>query len=221
MILDVYPSSKDAEMVDLLYEFERDTRLSLNILVENYLEKLLYDKGYLGGENEKETETQNTIKKNLPVKKENFTVKSNGKKYGKVLLGNLDFGNCKHDVVDERIEKLCLFSYEELEELSRNNWDKSYGQYSSFLKWKIDNPMTPSTEYFSKSRFELSFRHQGSWQIRHKQNGFSICSGKDKEEFELIKNHLYTLTDEELNQLEEKLSKTKRRRQFILNEIGE
>ena len=47
MILDVFPSYKDKDMVDLLYQFERATGLSLNILVEKYLEKLLYEKGYL------------------------------------------------------------------------------------------------------------------------------------------------------------------------------
>ena len=47
MILDVFPSYKDNDMVDLLYQFERATGLSLNILVEKYLEKVLYEEGYL------------------------------------------------------------------------------------------------------------------------------------------------------------------------------
>lgn len=47
MILDVFPSYKDKDMVDLLYRYERETCLSLNILVEKYLEEVLYKNGYL------------------------------------------------------------------------------------------------------------------------------------------------------------------------------
>ena len=50
MILDVFPSYKDKDMGDRLYQYQRDTRLSLNILVENFLEEMLYKKGYLNVE---------------------------------------------------------------------------------------------------------------------------------------------------------------------------
>ena len=61
MILDVFPSYKDKDMVDLLYRYERETCLSLNILVEKYLEEVLYKNGYLNAEIEDEEPPEEEI----------------------------------------------------------------------------------------------------------------------------------------------------------------
>lgn len=210
MILDVYPSSKDAKMVDLLYEFERDTRLSLNIIVENYLEKLLHDEGYLGNESEKVTKSK-TIGE--------FKKESCGKGYVRIVCGELVFSDCKKENADDLIKKLSSLPQGKLEEISKNNWDLENGQYSVFLKWKLDNLDASLEEYLSQKRYHIANRKNNAWQITL-DSGFSICSGKNHDEKEIITNYLYGLSDEELVELERELSSCKNRRETILNKIN-
>lgn len=135
MILDVFPSYKDKIMVDALCRYERDTRLSINILVENYLEKLLYEKGYLTVELDDENQPLLVEKE---VKRNNhFSTK---KQHNRIRLfyKNLDFSSHNPDNIEEIKNKLLKYSDEKLKELSVNCWDGSIKGYKSFLYSKLD-----------------------------------------------------------------------------------
>lgn len=214
MILDVFPSYKDKDMVDLLYQFERTTGSSLNILVEKYLEKLLYEKGYLTVELE-----ENETKHSTTHKSSQFEKISCSKGYVSIRCGDLVFSDSKLENADDLIEKLSNLPYEKLEEISKNNWDLENGQYSVFLKWKLDNLDASLEEYLSRKRYHICNRKNNAWQITL-DSGFSICSGKNPDEKETITNYLYGLSDEELVELERELSSCKNRRETILNKIN-
>ena len=217
MILDVFPSYKDKDMVDLLYQFERATGSSLNILVEKYLEKVLYKEGYLNAE----------IGKEPALKIDGFSDSKHhfekGKRAGEsvqVYCGDLYFGYVKIENYEERIENLKQFSFDELEEISKNNWDDSFGNYSGFLKWKIKNPSLSIDSYLHESQFEIyPIRSKRTFQIKH--DGFSMCSVKDNRTLEKIKKYLFDLSYEELSILKTELKNThKNRREYILEKIG-
>ena len=132
MILDVFPSYKDKDMVDLLYQYERDTRLSLNILVENFLEQKLHEEGYRTIQlNDKGTETKQYEIDDDPNNK--FTVKKQGDNL-KLFVENFYFGVHPPELVEEIKNKLKMLSDKELTELSKDNWDgKSNISYRMFL----------------------------------------------------------------------------------------
>lgn len=222
MILDVYPSRKDEKMVELLYKFERDTRLSLNILVENYLEKLLHDKGYLGVK--KDCKSDNSSEEISSRPQDDFRKTyygSNGRV--RIWKGKLCFGSTLEENYSYMVDKLKQFSLEELSEISSNNWDKSNGEYMRFLKWKLKNPKLSLENYLRQARFSIRNPSEKSdkWQIRHEK--FSLCSGNNEnmEEFLKIKNYLFNLSDDELTSLKEELKSVKHRRKHILERMGQ
>ena len=142
MILDVFPSYKDKDMVDLLYQFERATGSSLNILVEKYLERVLYERGYLNGVVEEDNTKLSAPK---PKKKGGF-VKQKWEDNAQIKKGDLHFGSVKLDVADDIIAKLGNFSEEELENISKTNWGYPKKYYSQFLLAKLeDNSITPDS----------------------------------------------------------------------------
>lgn len=149
MILDVFPSYKDKDMVDLLYQYERDTRLSLNILVENFLEQKLHEEGYrtiqLG---DKGTETKQHQIDDDPNNK--FTVKK-CKDNLKLFVEGLYFGVHPPELVEEIKNKLKMLSDEEVNELSKDNWDgKSNDDYRMFLCRALE---IPTSFYLDESAF--------------------------------------------------------------------
>ena len=123
MILDVFPSYKDKNMVDLLYQFERATGLSLNILVEKYLEKMLYEKGYFNN-NEN---VQDSIRIMKPAEKFKTNKHQNGSV--QLVIGDLIFGTHSPEMLDKLKSKLSEVNNDELINLSKNNsklWDLQY-----------------------------------------------------------------------------------------------
>ena len=217
MILDVFPSYKDKDMVDLLYQFERATGSSLNILVEKYLEKLLYKEGYLTMEMgiEDTVSSENSISQPQDeFRKTKYG--SNGRV--KIWYGKLCFGSTTEENYSSIIEKLMQFSPEQLHEISNNNWDKTNGDYMRFLKWKLNNPNRFLEDYLKEARFSIRDSSE-KWQIRHE--GFSLCSGKEsnKKEFEKIKKYLFNLSNGELDLLKGELTNCKHRRAYILDKI--
>ena len=133
MILDVFPSYKDKDMVDLLYQFERATGLSLNILVEKYLEKVLYEKGYLTVEIEDDSHGEDN---GADEEKDERFVEDDDLKY---IYKNQN----SSDYRIQRKTKGVMYSYgtytlEEAKEVKRfliiKNWNKKYSTKLSKLK---------------------------------------------------------------------------------------
>ena len=220
MILDVFPSYKDKDMVDLLYQYERATGRSLNILVEKYLEKVLYENGYFNAKKEVQ-DIKITVKpKQNP--KCNFR---KGKKAGEsiqLFCDELYFGYVKQKDFDYKVNQLKQFPYDELKKMDKNNWDSSKGSYNYFLRVKLKNPNMSFEDCLAKIRFQTSYvSSKDVTQIRH--NKFSICTvkGKYTPEFEKIMEYLVGLSNNELDNLEKELSNTSvNRRVFILNKMG-
>ena len=213
MILDVYPSSKDAEMVDLLYEFERDTRLSLNILVENYLEKLLHDEGYLGNESEKVTKSK-TIGE--------FKKKTCGNGSVKIVCGELVFSICKKENADDLIKKLSEVPPEQLHEFAKNNWNDDNGSYSKFLEAKLVNHSLSITEYLQKKEMKLTTGYAPSKKKYYIHNrNFSFGNYPTEKEMVMVKEYIANLSYDEFQKLKENvLNCGKTRRDYMLEICG-
>lgn len=215
MILDVYPSSKDTEMVDLLYEFERDTRLSLNILVENYLEKLLYDEGYLPNSL---NETENVCSNDkIGVKSDSFVIKPNGRSKT-IYYSDLCFGNHKPKDVEWIVDELNKLPHETLKELCNKNWNKENGVYGLYLKKKLKNPSLTIEEFKRITQFKCSYlESRGITQIKRTEDNFSFGSfkGKDTPDIKKARDYFITAPIEEINELQQKLVNEKRNRRDI------
>lgn len=222
MILDVYPSSKDTEMVDLLYEFERDTRLSLNILVENYLEKLLYDEGYLPKNSNGIKDTQSNDK--MIVTRDSFTIKSEGHSKS-IHFHDLHFGFHNLQNVEWVVDELSKLPYETLEEISNNNWDKKNGKYSFFLRKKLKNPSLTIKRFVREKQFRFIYVvSKDATQLKRTENNFSFGSfkGKDTPEIKKAMNYFMNAPIEEINELQKKILNEKgNRRQITLKWISE
>jgi len=204
------------ELGEGLHIYERNTGLSAHLLIESLVEQYLIKTGILGSDDEENVDFPFPITPEITPS--NFRVETTRNR-SKISLGELNFGSCKSDGVDERIKQLCQFSYNELEELSQNNWDNSNGQYYVFLRWKLENPASSLEEYLVQSRIRINYRPNGSWQLRDTAK-FCFCSGKDKTELETITNYLCSLSDGELEQLKETLNETNTgRRTVILDKI--
>lgn len=135
------------EIIEALDKYERDSSLSPTVIIENFLEELLYHKGYLTYEiNEEEIQTPfelNNERKKLFKKykwKDNVRIKK----------GDLNFGSFKLDMADEVINKLMDYTDEELVSLSKNNWEYPNKHYCSFLLSKLDDE-TITPESFMKN----------------------------------------------------------------------
>lgn len=159
MILGVFPSYKDKDMVDALYRYERDTRLSINILVENFLEELLYNEGYLTVEIE-DTESKNNVE--LAVNRiDNFSTE---KQHNNVRLyyNGLDFSSHSPESIEEIKSKLLEYSDSELEELSANNWNEDKIMYKQFLYNKLgiafDDDSKIDKKYISYNKGRKAWR---------------------------------------------------------------
>ena len=215
MILDVFPSYKDKDMVDLLYQFERATGSSLNILVEKYLEKILYKHGYMNAPvNEEQIDTPNQIEEVLIVKKENFKVIGHGK-YKQIMYNDLDFGNHPPTFVDEILNKLCEYSYEEVRRLSKDNWPKNI-KYPSFLREKLDNPSLTVEQYQKETSLRLS-PMRDKYQLRYEDFSFGTF---DEDESNIVRNDLLKFPLEKFDELKEYLSNNKgNRRKLVLKWI--
>lgn len=207
MILDVYPSSKDTEMVDLLYEFERDTRLSLNIIVENFLEKMLYDEGYLGKESDEKLE---------------FETKYASSGYEKIVYGELSFGMHKPENIEMVIEKLSKVPPEQLPEFSKNNWDDRNGQYSKFLEAKLSDPLISVDEYLQKKEMKLTIGYSPSKKRHYINNGdFSFGKYHTEDEVLIVKEYLVNLSYDEFQKLKDDVRNCgENRRNYMLKICG-
>jgi len=219
MILDVFPSYKDKDMVDLLYQYERATGLSLNILVEKYLEKVLYQNDYLTA-NGDINDVQITLKqKHTPKCEFRKGKRANGSV--QLFYGDFYYGYVKPDEFDNRVEQLSQFSYDELEQMDKNRWDSTNGAYNFFLRFRLENPHLSFEDCLANIRFKTSYiPSKNTTQIRH--NGFSICTinGKYTSEFKKIMEYVVSLSDEELSALEDELSNSPtNRRKYILNKM--
>ena len=215
MILDVFPSYKDKDMVDLLYQYERATGLSLNILVEKYLEKILYKQGYMNVPvNEEQIDTPNQIEEVLIVKKENFKVLTHGD-YKEISYNNLNFGNHPPNIVGELINKLCDYTYEELTGLSKDNYP-NYKKYPSFLRAKLNNPSLTLEQYQKETSLRLSLT-KGKYQVKYKDFSFGTFN---EDESKIVRNDLLKFSLEKLDELQEYLSNNKgNRRKLVLKWI--
>lgn len=183
MILDVFPSYKDKDMVDTLYQYERETRLSLNILVEKYLEKLLYDNGYLTMDIENETENTNkkTLEKPVKTTKENpqhsFTKGDSHNGKVKIIRGNLDYGYVPLEDYSKTVNELSKLPSEELQKISRNNWGGPKKYYSSFLQNKLENPSITMEEYIETTMYGI-YKNKGKWSVRMEYNKKTYYFGR-------------------------------------------
>lgn len=165
MILDVFPSYKDKNMVDSLYRFERATGLSLNILVEKYLEKMLYEKGYLNN-NEN---VQDPIRIMKPAEKFKTNKYSNGNV--QLVIGDLLFGTHSPEMVDKLKSKLTEVNDDELINLSKNNSKFGDSQYKVWLYYALE--ILPSED---KSFIQDGHRG-GKYQVRIPRKGKQINFG--------------------------------------------
>jgi hypothetical protein len=206
-------------MVDLLYQFERATGSSLNILVEKYLERVLYEKGYLNAKNEvQDIKITLEPKQNLKC---NFRKGKTAGESVQLFCDDLYFGYVKKEEFDHKLKQLKQFPYEELKKMDKNSWDSSNGTYHHFLRFKLKNPKMSFEDCIAHIRFQTSYvSSKDVTQIRH--NKFSICTvkGEYTSEFKKIMEYLVNLSDDELENLEKELSNTSiNRRLFVLNKM--
>lgn len=217
MILVGYQLKK--EIMEACTKYERDKNPSINSIIEDFLESFLTNKGYL---------TDNVNFDKIKSPEEIMSESEYNFRKGRIANGSVQvfcdelyFGYVKQDKYYERVDELMQFPRDELDNLSKNNWDDSNGTYHTFLKWKISHPTLSLEDYLVFSRFDISYiSSKESWQIKH--DNFSMCSCKDGEAFEKIKEYLFHLSDKELAQLKIELRDTgKNRRKYILDKIGE
>lgn len=189
MILDVFPSYKDKDMVDTLYRYERDTRLSINILVENFLEELLYKEGYLTVEiDDKESQDGLNFRR-----LDNFSTKS---QHGNIRLyyNELDFSSHPSKLIDEIKSKLLEYSDDELEKLSVNNWEGNRKKYKEKLYNKLnisfDDDEDNNKKYITYNKRDDKWR-VGKW-IKSKSIHFggydTFEDAKKVRDFLVLKN---------------------------------
>ena len=212
MILDVFPSYKDKDMVDLLYQFERATGSSLNILVEKYLERMLYEKGYLTAE----IETPLTDE----PKDLEFETKYGSSNYQRLFYGELSFGMHKSENIDEIIEMLSDIPKEQLPEFAKNNWDNNNGQYSYFLKAKLRNPSLSVEQYLHQKQMKLTTGYSPAKE-RYYINNHEFSFGKyvDKTDMMLVKKYIEELSFKEFEKLKEDLKNCSMKRSKCMLKI--
>ena len=143
MILDVFPSYKDKDMVDLLYRYERETCLSLNILVEKYLEEKIKKNGYLTVEIEEEHIEEDSEKESIKETIENdseeveTSPETDNMKYITFHKGSLKWMVNKWT----KGKKYTFGTYPDIEDakivrdfLVSKNWDVKYSTLTKKLK---------------------------------------------------------------------------------------
>jgi len=218
MILADYPL-KD-EVVEAMVAYERDTKSSLNTLVEDFLEDFLIKKEYLRYEIPiDEIKTPAEIRSE---RKNQFT-KSKWEDNCQVKFKDLNFGSFKQEIANDVIDKLSQHTDDELNKLSKSNWKYSTKYYRDFLlAWLDDNDLTP--EEFIKSQSlinKVNYHNRGHNYTRHEYNNMQIALfNHDKfshEDMDLAYSYLCNQSPEQLMDLNEKRKKSKEQSgKFIL-----
>ena len=206
------------EIIEACTNYERDKNPSISSIVEDFLEDFLRKKGYL----EDNIDVDKIIAPIEAIESESeHNFKKGKKRTGKsgnsveVLYGDLSFGWVKEDDYYDIVDKLMDFSYDELKEISKTNWEGNLNTYRRFLKRKLENPNLKLDDFLSENRFNIYNRGVKGWQIVYRR--FSICTSHDEKEFEKIKKFLFKLPDSELDSLISKLENCNNRREFVLN----
>lgn len=120
MILDVFPSYKDKDIVEALNQFERATGSSLKLIVEKHLEKLLYSEGYFTLEVDEEKIPENNVSEEIEKKQSfQFLHHTKGGKWQVVKsIGNIKYHFGTYSEIGDAI-KVRNF-------LISKNWDVYY-----------------------------------------------------------------------------------------------
>lgn len=197
MILKDYHLRTD--LADALQDYEIENNCSPILVIENLLEKFLYDEGYI-------TVDRDTVVCKTPFeieqeRRSRFVVRNKGSSKN-IIYGDLDFGYFNSDEVDDIIEELLGFSDDELEGLSRNNWEYGKSKYKPFFRAKLKNPSLTCDEFMNLCRVSLSVYSSGKILISFK--GKRVCSFNSKVSRDVIdevRSFLLGLSDDELDSL--------------------
>ena len=147
MILNNYKLRED--LAEVLEQYERDKNISPILIVENLLEKFLYDEKYIIVDTE--AEVVKTPKDIYSERKSRFRVMQMSR-CSRLYYDVYDFGCFKKDELEEIMDKLLDFSDDELAELDYNNWEYSKNKYKPFIRQKLENPLLTPEEFFNKDR---------------------------------------------------------------------
>lgn len=221
MILVDYPL-KD-EIAEALIDYERDTKSSLNTLIEDFLEDFLIKKGYLGYELPiEDIKTPDEIQSE---RKEQF-VKLKWEDNVQIKFKEMNFGSFKQGIADDVIDKLSRYSDKELEEISKSNWQYPPKHYCDFLlSWLEDDGITPEsyinsiinliavTNYKNKGNDYTRFEYKQQVVALFNHNKFS------NEDIELSYSFLKEQTSKDLEKLIEDRKRLKEQSgKFILKQ---
>ena len=147
MILNNYKLRED--LAEVLEQYERDKNISPILIVENLLEKFLYDEKYIIVDSE--AEVVKTPKDIYSERKSRFKV-IRMSRCCRLYYGDYDFGCFKKKELEEIMDKLLDFSDDELAELDYNNWEYSKNKYKPFIRQKLENPLLTPEEFFNRGR---------------------------------------------------------------------
>lgn len=199
MILNDYQLRTD--LSDALQNYERENNCSPILVIENLLEKFLYDEGYITvGEEEVVCKTPFEIE---AERRSKFTVISKGKKSKQIRYGDVDFGYFSANEIDNVIDELLGFSDEQLKELDRGSWKYDKSKYKSYFRAKLDNPYLSVEDFLNNTRINVSVYRSGKTHISFKGN--TIClfnhSKVKGDVIDSVYDFLNGLSDEELLEL--------------------
>lgn len=200
MRLKEYTFRIDEETVDALdkYEMDEDNPRSLTLIVNEFLENLMIDKGYLTIDLN-EPEIMHTPFEETINPKDNFKRK---KQDGRIRLyyDDLDFSSHLVDHIDEVEDKLLAYSdgdYEKLFELSKNNSNlvNNSSKYKQELYSKLN------IAYSSKKTAKvLIHKSRGKYRVSKYINNITYYFGtySDKKDAEKVCDFLNSKSDKEI-----------------------
>lgn len=177
------------EVLDAVDKYERDNNISFNIIVENFIEEFLYDKGYLTI-----NMSPDTVKNPIEIyneRKKLFKVSLRNKRYNRVFYKDLYFGTYADEEVGWIIDNLSNFSDDELRKMDYRKWAGTRKLYVSFLKAKFENPLLTMQEYYNNTNSNIQ-PCGDVWEVRKSNRRFgsynSVVVARIVRNFMLSKN---------------------------------
>ena len=222
MILNNYKLRED--LAEVLEQYERDKNISPILIVENLLEKFLYDEKYIIVDTE--AEVVKTPKEIYSERKSRFRVMQMSR-CCRLYYDVYDFGCFKKDELEEIMDKLLDFSDDELAELDYNNWEYSKNKYKPFIRQKLENPLLTPEEFFNKARVKI-FHSESKNSIGFKFKGQLIAQFNRDSYPRAIVDEVYEVvcnwSDEEIQEFINKRKSSDSElisAEFIIKEIKE
>ena len=200
--------------------YERDTKISLNSVVERFLEKYLYEHGYLNvGIDFEDMVTSEESKSKKKTHDDGFKMIKQAKNI-RLYHGDLDFSSHSPELIED-IKTRILDSDKEMGELSRNNFEGTVHAYKRMLYGELKVPFPKKKNYNKRPLRNIYQYRNGKYEIRKGINGEDICFciGISKKEAVKIRDFLekkdWNLKYAPCNTA----LKGKNQSEFLLNEI--